>query len=282
MIVGWWQHIPEHINPVIFGLGPLKLRWYGLMYLVAFFVVWLLSVWRINKGEISVKKDELEQLILWEFLGVVIGGRLGYVLFYDLPFFIGHPLSIFLPGLTNEGFGLAGMSYHGGVIGAIVALVIFTRKKGINIWHLTDGIIPAVPLGFTFGRIGNFINGELYGRETSSSIGMYFPADPYGLLRHPSQLYEAFFEGIVLFAILWSIRNKDKFPGFLLAIYFIGYGFFRFFIEFFRQPDPQLGFVLLGLTMGQLLCSAMIVAGAIIILIQHRIKASSISSEKQS
>ena len=278
--MGWWQHIPEHINPVIFGLGPLKLRWYGLMYLVAFFVVWRLSVWRINKGEISIKKDELEQLILWEFLGVVIGGRLGYVLFYDLPFFIGHPLSIFLPSLTNEGLGLAGMSYHGGVIGAIVALVIFTRKKRINIWSLTDGIIPAVPLGFTFGRIGNFINGELYGRETSSSIGMYFPADPYGLLRHPSQLYEAFFEGIVLFAILWSIRNKDKFPGFLLAIYFIGYGFFRFFIEFFRQPDPQLGFVLLGLTMGQLLCSAMIVAGAIIILIQHRIKASSISSEK--
>ncbi|MCD6097887.1 prolipoprotein diacylglyceryl transferase [bacterium] len=278
--MGWWQHIPEHINPVIFGIGPLKLRWYGLMYLVAFFVVWRLSVWRINKGEISIKKDELEQLILWEFLGVVIGGRLGYALFYDLPFFIKHPLSIFLPTLTNKGLGLAGMSYHGGVIGAIAALVIFTRKRRINIWHLADGIIPAVPLGFTFGRIGNFINGELYGRETSSPIGMYFPADPYGLLRHPSQLYEAFFEGIVLFAILWSIRNKDKFPGFLLAIYFIGYGAFRFFIEFFRQPDPQLGFVLFGLTMGQLLCSAMILTGVIVILIQRRAKVSFTSSEE--
>ena len=156
------------------------------------------------------------------------------------------------------------MSYHGGVIGLVIVTIWFCRKKRINAWKFADFIVPAVPLGYTLGRLGNFANGELYGRPTSWVGGMYFPLDPLQQLRHPSQLYEAFFEGLVLFAILWVLRKKKVFHGFLAALYLIGYGSFRFLIEFVREPDPQLGFVLLGLTMGQILCLSMILAGGLI------------------
>jgi phosphatidylglycerol:prolipoprotein diacylglycerol transferase len=153
------------------------------------------------------------------------------------------------------------MSYHGGAIGVLVVSLIFCRRYSIDFWNLADLFCPAVPLGYTFGRIGNFINGELFGRATDVPWGMFFPLDSSLQLRHPSQLYEAFFEGIVLFVLLWSIRKKSPFDGFLFSLYIIGYGVVRFFIEFFREPDGQLGFVLGGLTMGQLLCVLMILAG---------------------
>jgi phosphatidylglycerol---prolipoprotein diacylglyceryl transferase len=158
------------------------------------------------------------------------------------------------------------MSYHGGLIGIIIISIFFCRKYKIKYWNFGDLLCPAIPLGYTFGRLGNFINGELYGRVTDVPWGMYFPLDPQKSLRHPSQLYEALFEGIFLFVLLWSLRKKKHFDGFLLGIYICGYGAVRFIIEFFREPDYQLGFVLGPLSMGQILCMLMIMAGITILL----------------
>jgi len=164
------------------------------------------------------------------------------------------------------------MSYHGGVIGIVIAWYLFARKNKISIFKIADLIIPAVPLGFTFGRLGNFINGELYGRVTESAIGMYFPSAMDGLVRHPSQLYEAFFEGLVLFAIVWPLRKKKLFTGFISGLYIFGYGFFRFFIEFYREPDEHLGFVLGSLSMGQVLCIAMMIGAGVLWYIAKRVE----------
>jgi phosphatidylglycerol:prolipoprotein diacylglycerol transferase len=194
----------------------------------------------------------------------VIGARLGYVLFYNLSYYLEHPLEIILPFSFSNGVtftGISGMSYHGGLIGIILASWLYIRKAKLDWWSVVDLYLPAIPLGYTFGRLGNFINGELFGRVTTSSIGMYFPMAAKGELRHPSQLYEAFFEGIFLFAVLWSIR-KIKIPrGAMLALYLIGYGTVRFFIEYFREPDAHIGFVFLSFSMGQILCSLMIAGG---------------------
>jgi phosphatidylglycerol---prolipoprotein diacylglyceryl transferase len=196
---------------------------------------------------------------------VILGGRLGYVLFYNLGYYLQHPLEIILPFEFSGGLhfvGISGMSYHGGAIAVMIATVIFCWKRGIDFWRFADLFGSAIPLGYTFGRLGNFINGELYGRATDVPWGMVFPLDPLHLLRHPSQLYEAFFEGIVLFAVLWVLRKRFSFTGALFALYVAGYGLIRFFIEFFREPDAQLGFVLGPFSMGQLLCLLMIAAGA--------------------
>ncbi|GBE05669.1 prolipoprotein diacylglyceryl transferase [bacterium BMS3Abin10] len=164
------------------------------------------------------------------------------------------------------------MSYHGGLIAVIIATMIFCKKNKISFWRFTDLLISAIPLGYMFGRIGNFLNGELYGRVTTAAWGMYFPLDATGRLRHPSQLYEAFFEGIFLFAILWNLRKRSAFNGYLSSLYLIGYGLVRFFIEFVREPDVQLGFVLGPLSMGQVLCFFMILAGMAIFLVKRNIK----------
>jgi phosphatidylglycerol:prolipoprotein diacylglycerol transferase len=196
---------------------------------------------------------------------VILGGRLGYVLFYNLGYYLQHPLEAILPFEFAGGIryvGISGMSYHGGVLAVLAASILFCRRRKILFWQFADLICPAIPLGYTFGRIGNFINGELYGRTTDAPWGMVFPLDPQRLLRHPSQLYEAFFEGIVLFALLWLFRRRRPFDGALFALYLIGYGAVRFVIEFFREPDAQLGFVMGPLSMGQLLCLVMIAAGA--------------------
>jgi phosphatidylglycerol:prolipoprotein diacylglycerol transferase len=156
------------------------------------------------------------------------------------------------------------MSYHGGISGVAIALWLYARKHKIKYFELTDLLMTGIPLGFTFGRIGNFINGELYGRVTESWIGMYFPHARDGLLRHPSQLYEAFFEGLVVFAFVWILRNKAPFAGFISGLYIFGYGFVRFFIEFYRQPDAHLGFVFMNFSMGQVLCFGMIIAAGLV------------------
>ncbi|MEI6638801.1 MAG: prolipoprotein diacylglyceryl transferase [Chlorobium sp.] len=261
----WWQHLPFHTNPVIFSVGTFAIRWYGMMYIVAFAIVYLLTLYRIDKERLSFEPAYIGDALTWAMVGVVLGGRLGYILFYGTNSFIADPLGSITPwSLSPEGChfsGISGMSYHGGVIGVIVALLAFTKSRKRGFFETFDLFIPAIPLGYMFGRIGNFINGELYGRVTESAIGMYFPLAPTWELRHPSQLYEAFFEGVVLFVILWLIRKKSSTPGFLSAIYLFGYGFVRFFIEFFREPDVQLGFVLLNFSMGQVLCFVMMIAG---------------------
>jgi phosphatidylglycerol:prolipoprotein diacylglycerol transferase len=234
------------------------------MYLAAFACTYGLVMHRINRERYPYTEELIQDYFVWAILGVILGGRLGYVLFYNPGYYLGRPLEILFPFEFAGGFhfiGISGMSYHGGVIAILIAGIIFCRRRKIAFWRFADLFCPAIPLGYTFGRIGNFINGELYGRATAAAWGMVFPLDPLHLLRHPSQLYEALFEGIVLFAILWLIRKKSPFDGALFAFYLIGYGAIRFFIEFFREPDAQLGFVLGPFSMGQLLCFLMIAAG---------------------
>ncbi|MFZ7128696.1 MAG: prolipoprotein diacylglyceryl transferase [Desulfobacterales bacterium] len=267
----WWNRIPFHIDPTLIEIGSFPLRWYGLMYIVAFGIAYGLMRYRTRTEGFGYNAELIQDFMVWAILGVMIGGRLGYVLFYDLRYFAAHPLKIILPVDFSDGFrftGLSGMSYHGGVIGVLAASIVFCRRRGLSFWAFADFVMPTIPLGYTFGRIGNFINGELYGRVTDVPWAMVFPTDPHLQMRHPSQLYEAFFEGIVLFALLWAIRKKSMPVGAMLPIYLIGYGIVRFFIEFFREPDAHLMFVLGPLSMGQVLCLSMTAAG--VILLRYR------------
>ena len=261
----WWQHLPQHINPVIFEIGWFRLQYYGLMYIVAFALTYFLVLYRVkHEVRFEFSKNQINDLTTYIILGLIIGARLGYVLFYNLSYYLRHPLEIILPFSFSNGFtftGISGMSYHGGLIGVLLFGFWYLHKARLNYWNAVDLYVPVIPLGYTFGRLGNFINGELYGRTTTSVIGMYFPQAHEKALRHPSQLYEAFFEGIFLFVILWSIRKFKAPTGAMLALYLIGYGLVRFVIEFFREPDSHLGFVLSSLSMGQILCVLMIAAG---------------------
>lgn len=269
----WWSYLPERINPYIIEIGSFRLGYYGLMYLVAFAILYLLVMWRLRHEKVEFSKETVQDFLVWAVLGLIIGARLGYVLLYNFAYYTSHPLEIFLPFEVSDGLrytGIAGMSYHGGVLGVFLAGLLYCRRRKLQFWRFADFFAPAIPLGYTFGRIGNFINGELFGRATTVPWGMYFPQDPEGLLRHPSQLYEAFFEGVVLFAVLWSIRKKRYFDGFFISLYLIGYGLVRFFIEFFREPDPQLGLVSGPFTQGQVLCFIMVAAGGALMLVRAR------------
>jgi len=190
-------------------------------------------------------------------------------LFYNFSYYKENPLEIFLPFEFKERIrfiGISGLSYHGGLIALVLGTLFFCYRKKINFWQLADLVALSVPLGYTFGRIGNFLNLELYGRPTNFILGMYFPNDPLNTLRHPSQIYEAFLEGIILYLILSYLHKKIKIKGLIFSFYLLGYGFFRFVVEFFRQPDVQLGLVLGPFTMGQVLCFFMMVAGFILLL----------------
>jgi phosphatidylglycerol---prolipoprotein diacylglyceryl transferase len=268
-LINTWQQLPAHINSNIFSFGSFQLHYYSLMYLVGFAVVYFLTLYRIKNENFEYTAETVLDYLVWAMLGLILGSRFGYALFYNLDYFFRHPLEIILPFDFSHGFkfiGLSGQSYHGGLIGIVIVSILFCRKKKIKLWNFVDLFCPAIPLGYTFGRLGNFINGELFGRVTTMPWGMYFPLDWPRRLRHPSQLYEALFEGIVLFILLWLIRKKKMFDGFLIGIYFCGYGFVRFFIEFFREPDYQLGFVLGFMSMGQVLCSLMMMTGITIIV----------------
>ena len=267
-----WQHLPARISPNLFEFGAFQVRYYSLMYLVAFALTYILVVHRIKKEHYKYTAETIQDCFVWIILGLIIGARLGYVLFYNFSYYLGHPLEIFLPFDFTNGIrfvGISGMSYHGGAIGVLFASLIFCHRRQINFWRLVDLFAPVIPLGYTFGRIGNFINGELYGRATTVAWGMIFPQDPLQAIRHPSQLYEAFFEGLLLFAVLWTIRKKSPFDGFLLALYLMGYGLVRFFIEFYREPDAHLGFIWVSLTTGQVLCLLMMAAGAAVLIWRH-------------
>ena len=266
-----WQHLPEKMDPVLFSIGPFKLQYYGLMYLVAFGITYALVRYRIrHEPHLGVTKAQITDLTTYMILGLLVGARLGYVIFYHFSYYLRHPLEIILPFDFSNGLqftGISGMSYHGGLICVILFAWLYIRRQGLSFRKMADLYVAAIPLGYTFGRIGNFINGELYGRTTSAPIGMVFPLAPGPDLRHPSQLYEAFFEGIFLFAILWSIRKIKFPPGFMLAFYLIGYGTVRFVIEYFREPDAHLGLLLSLLSMGQILCLTMIVTGIALLFV---------------
>jgi phosphatidylglycerol:prolipoprotein diacylglycerol transferase len=265
-----YQTLPLKINPLVFQVGFFRISWYAVMYLVGFMAVYGLLLWRIKKGEGNWSKENVQEFLLAAFLGVVIGGRLGYVLFYNPIFYWANPLAIISPfNQQGEWVGIYGMSYHGGLIGALVAALFFCRKNNVNFLSLADFVAPAIPAGYFFGRLGNFWNGELFGRITQKSWGMYFPGETF--LRHPSQLYEAFFEGIILFLILWMLRNGIKYknkmfyvPCFML--YLLGYSGFRFGIEFFRQPDEQIGLFFGFLTLGQIFSLILMALVALILI----------------
>jgi len=258
--------LPEKMSPVIFEIGWFKLQYYGLMYIVAFSITYGMVLYRVrHEKRFRVSGDDVQNLMLFIIIGLIAGARVGYVLFYNLTYYLNNPLEIFLPFQSINGSitftGISGMSFHGGFIGVLLSVWLYIRKTKLNFWDMADLFAPVVPLGYTFGRLGNFINGELYGRITSTPIGMHFPLAPGTDLRHPSQLYEAFFEGIVLFAVLWNLRKLKKPRGAMFAFYIIGYGTVRFFIEYYRQPDAQMGFIFMSFSMGQMLCTLMAMGG---------------------
>lgn len=289
----FYQHLPQYIDPIAFTVGSFSVRWYAISYIVGFLVVYLVLFWRIKtdkniskilnfqfsisnqfsnpNSQISNKirdtkyeiQNTLMDFLLVAFFFSIIGGRIGYVLFYNFSYFISHPLAIISPYENGQFIGIYGMSYHGALIGILLGSYIFLRIKKINFWKWADFIIPAVPLGYFFGRIGNFLNGELYGRETNSLLGMYFGNNSIAL-RYPSQLIEAFLEGLVLFAILWKMRKMKLFSGALFSVYLMGYGFLRIFAEIFRKPDSQIGFIAGYFTLGQVFSLVMIIFGLVI------------------
>jgi len=242
------------IDPVLVRIGPLEVRWYGVMYLLGFALGYWVIRSELKRKQGAVPVEAADDLLFYLILGLLLGGRIGYVLFYNLKEYIYAPWEVFA-------IWHGGMSFHGGLIGMLVSGYLFARKRKADFLDLADIGALAAPLGLMLGRIGNFINGELYGRVTSVPWGTVFPSGG-PLPRHPSQLYEALFEGPILFIILWYLRTRLKTPGELLVAFLWGYGIFRFTIEFFREPDPQLGFIIHWLTMGQLLCLAMIAGGA--------------------
>ena len=250
---------PE-IDPVIISIGFLKIRWYGLMYLIGFVVAILLAKARTKKIWSPVKYSEVDDLIFYCMLGVILGGRLGYVIFYGWHQLISDPLYIFR---IMEG----GMSFHGGLIGVIAALWLYGRKINKDMITMMDFVAPIVPLGLGFGRIGNFINGELWGKPTN--VAWSFKVN--GVSLHATQLYEAFLEGLVLFIILWIFTDKERPKMQSSALFLIGYGVFRFFIEFYRVPDAHLNYLAFGwVTMGQILTAPMIIIGMTMFILANK------------
>lgn len=257
---------PE-IDPIAIDLGPVQVHWYGVMYLVAFATAWWLGRLRARQPQSGWTEQQVGDVIFYGALGVILGGRIGYMLFYNFGQFLDNPLSLFA-------IWKGGMSFHGGLLGVVIAMGWFGRRHGKTFFQVTDFIAPLVPLGYFFGRMGNFINGELWGRVTDVPWGMVFPhvgPEP----RHPSMLYQGILEGLVLFAILWWYSSRPRPSMAVSGMFLMLYGLFRSFNEFFRQPDAHLGFIAFGwLTQGQLLSLPMIIAGAVLLwLAYHRKKA---------
>ncbi len=245
---------PE-INPIAISLGPVQVHWYGIMYLIGFAALWWLGNLRAKKNP-SWNPQEIADLVFYGALGTILGGRLGYILFYDLPAYIAEPLNVFK-------IWQGGMSFHGGLVGVLVALALYGYKTRKGFFQITDFIAPMVPIGLGAGRIGNFINGELWGRVSDAPWAMVFPDPRAGLLpRHPSQLYEALLEGLVLFFILWIYSKKPRPTMAVSGLFLLFYGLFRFVVEFTRMPDAHIGYIAFDwLTMGQLLSAPMVLAG---------------------
>jgi phosphatidylglycerol:prolipoprotein diacylglycerol transferase len=263
------------IDPVAISIGPFAIRWYALAYIGGIVLGWiyarvLIRSEKLSGGPAPIAPVQLDDFILWVTLGIIIGGRTGYVLFYNPGFFIQNPVAIFK---LWEG----GMSFHGGFLGCVAAVMLFALKNNISILSLGDITTAVAPLGIFFGRLANFIKGELWGREADASVPwrMVFPDDPLHLFRHPSQLYEAALEGVLLFTVLAIMVRMGalKRPGLILGSFIAIYALARITSEFFREPDPQLGFLWGGLTMGMLLSVPMIIAGAILIVMAWRRKA---------
>lgn len=262
-----------NIDPVAFGIGsfelfgstfgPINVHWYGLMYLFGFTGAWLLGMYRTRQPWSPLKKEQIEDLIFYGAMGVVVGARIGYVFFYNFDAFLENPAYLFK---VWEG----GMSFHGGMIGVAITMLMFAKKVKRSFVDIMDFTVPLVPIGLGLGRIGNFIGGELWGRETDVSWGMIFPDDTLQLVRHPSQLYQAFFEGLVLFVILYWFSSKQRPRYAVSALFLMCYGCFRFGVEFVREPDAHIGYTIGGLTRGQMLSLPMIICGVALLAFAYR------------
>lgn len=241
------------IDPVFLAIGPLQFRWYGLMYVIAFICTYVILRQEVVRKGLSLSKDDVADLLFYGAVGVVLGGRFGYILFYNASYYLEHPVRIFA---VWEG----GMSFHGGFLGVITGFWLYSRRKGIPFWNLIDMAALCAPVGLGLGRLGNFINGELYGRITDLPWGIIFPTGG-PLPRHPSQLYEALLEGFLLFLIVYVVSRRTTVVGVAAWTFCGGYGLFRFLVEFVRQPDDQIGFFLGLFSMGQLLSFPMFLLG---------------------
>jgi phosphatidylglycerol:prolipoprotein diacylglycerol transferase len=255
--------IHPKIDPIALQLGPLAVHWYGLTYLAAFGLFMLLGIQRMRQepyasltGPQAWRRQDLEDILFAGVMGVILGGRIGYCLFYKPGYYAAHPLEVFA---VWQG----GMSFHGGMLGVILAMIWFAHSRGRNWLDITDFIAPCVPTGLAAGRVGNFINGELWGRLASPDLpwGMVFRGAG-DLPRHPSQVYQFLMEGLLLFVLLWFYARRPRARGQVSAAFLFGYGSFRFIAEFFREPDAHLGLLSLGMSMGQWLCVPMILGGA--------------------
>lgn len=280
---------PAWLKPEI--IPGLPVRWYGLMYIVAFTIAFFLYRRQIRERNFPITEDELLNLFFWSILSLLIGARVFAALIYETSdIYIREPWLIFWPFRNGKFTGFQGMSYHGGAIAGAAAVLLYSKLKRWDIREIADMWAPSVPLGYTFGRLGNFINAELYGRATEMPWGMVFPnaelVNGVNMPRHPSQLYEAFFEGVVSFFIMWALRNRKPFKGFLFGLYFVVYGFFRFAIEYFREPDSDLGYrlelvpndaplalahPLTSFSTGQILSFGMVIFGLLTILVMSRL-----------
>jgi phosphatidylglycerol:prolipoprotein diacylglycerol transferase len=248
------------IDPIIFSVGPLAVRWYGLMYVIGFLAAWLLARKRSQQSGSIIKPEQVDDLIFYGMLGVIVGGRLGYSIVYGWQYWLEDPLYVFK---ITQG----GMSFHGGLVGVIVAMWLYGRSIGKGMLQVTDFVAPVVPIGLGTGRIGNFINGELWGKPTD--VPWSFNIGGTGL--HPSQLYEALLEGLALFVILWFYSAKPRPYRAVSGMFLVWYGIFRFFVEFYRVPDQDPGYVAFGwVTMGQVLSAPMVIFGIALILVAYR------------
>jgi phosphatidylglycerol:prolipoprotein diacylglycerol transferase len=263
-MLNYWNNIYSHFDPIAFHLGSIAVHWYGIMYALALIIAIYTAHWIIKKDNMDLSKDSLDSYIIWAEIGVILGARLGYILFYDTHtyYYLTHPWQIFNPFIDGMYAGISGMSYHGALIGFIIATVIWCRRNKISFWFMTDIAVLAIPVGYIFGRIGNFFNQELIGRVTDVPWGIVVN----GTLRHPSQIYEALLEGLLVFIVLYYFRNRKKFHGQLALMYVGLYSLARITAEFFREPDIQLGF-LYGtswLTMGILISAIFVIISVVI------------------
>ena len=261
--MSWLHAIPyPQINPVFLELGPLQFRWYGLMYLLGLTGAYFLIKARVAAKGLPLSREHIYDMVVWAALGVFVGGRLGYTLFYNFPYYLQHPTKIIA---VWEG----GMSFHGGLLGTIIALLWYSKRQGIAPYTVADLAAGATPIGLGFGRIGNFINGELFGRATDVEWCMVFPGGGPAC-RHPSQLYEAFLEGPLLLIVLSLIAKRPTPPGTMFWSFIAGYGLCRFIVEFFREPDAHLGLIIGSFSMGQLLSMPMVILGTFMLALGYQ------------
>ncbi|ABE48610.1 prolipoprotein diacylglyceryl transferase [Methylobacillus flagellatus] len=258
--------VHPQFDPVAIHLGSFGIHWYGLMYLIGFLAFLWLGRWRIAHqpwwGKAGWTKKNLDDALFYGALGVILGGRLGYALFYQHEYYLTHPHEILF-------LWQGGMSFHGGFLGVMVAMLLFAKRRGLTFFGIMDFVAPLVPVGLGAGRMGNFINGELWGRASDLPWAMVFPHVD-SIARHPSQLYEFLLEGVALFILLWWYSSKPRARGSVSALFLIGYGSFRFLVEFTREPDSFLGLLSLGLSMGQWLSLPMVIAGVWLLIVSLR------------